>query len=110
MAEKHSKEGVFSRADVIRIRREIATTPTETFAKEFEVSLQCIRDLAMGRTHQDVNDEAPPVAEVSGKHLSAKNRRARVLELLAAGVRKVDVARELNVSQGYITLVEKGER
>lgn len=110
MGEKHSKDGVFTRRDLIRIRKGIAEgVPTETFAREFKVSLQCIRDLARGKTHDDINGDVP-IAEPSGKHLKAAKKRERVLELLAEGLRQVDIAKKLKVSESYVSLVKKGER
>lgn len=110
MAEKHAKDGVFTKRDIIRIRKGIGEgVPTETYAREFAVSLQCIRDLATGYTHSDMNAEAPPV-ELNHKHLKAQKKRERVLELLAEGLSQADVMRRLKVSEAYVSLVKNGKR
>lgn len=110
MSQKHSKEGVFVRADVIRIRAAIASgTPTEVFAKEFGVSSACIRQLATGLTHSDCNDEAPPVI-LSGKHLKAQKKREQVLAKLAQGQTQADIAREMKMTEGYVSQIARGLR
>lgn len=112
MGEKGSKDGVFTRRDVIRIRTEIREnkTPTSVFAREFNVTPECIYYLATGYTHQDVNDEAPPVKEMSNLTEKAIYHRARVKELLEEGFSQADIARHLKLSQTYISLIAKGKR